>query len=589
MWSIEGLVGSSRMCRRTSAGLRCAHLRPAMVGRFVKPASRTLALTRPATHARRAAQADRLKKFISSEEFASTVTSFMNEGARQFMVVTEGAAGFTLAAEVAERWRGAALCFTKLVPEAVTAEVVARRVAVMDVGGPLGSLRQLVEDVYLPLLNCPLNQEGWTEVVAQDLAGGARSFASMLQMAEGHTRGDLVLPLPPEDCTNLGETERMHLFENVLVIWVRCAHVGVGVVWVGVPARARGRRGEASALLACVVQTKLLKELLRSDPATALDVVGGTSGPMTEMRFWERKTRHLNSLFVQLQAPRVREMLRELELMKSTFVVPIAKLCRDIFEARVEANDTMRYMQVLWPWCVRFEETTEFEELVPLFRPVMHLLLRIWRTSRYYNTPGRIIVIIREFSNSVILHAQRYLPGTKIFELVESDNSADMVKMLLTVLRVCGVFKGTYFDYKAQSTTDCSENPWKMQNAALFTRLDSFLERCHDLRDFASSIVEFSKLAKLEIGGTKGKTLTTSVQQIHADFGQAVTKFRAVKYDIMDIDERAFDDDFYAFRSSVKVRFCGVVSCPRPPVSLCSWPWPGARATVGVSSIPSVR
>lgn len=301
------------------------------------------------------------------------------------------------------------------------------------------------------------------------------------------------------------------------------------------------------------VQTKLLKEVLRSDPADVLDVGGDTPGPMTEMRFWERKSRHLNSLFLQLQAPRVREMLRELELLKSTFVVPIAKLCRDIFQARVEANDTYKFMKVLWPWCEKFEATTDFEELVPLFQPVMHLLLRIWRTSRFYNTPAHLITIVREFSNAVIVHAQRYLPGVKIFELVEGDNSAEMVKMLLTVLRVCGVFKGCYFDYKAQSTTECRENPWKMQNAALFTRLDSFLERCHDLRDFATSIVEFSKLAKLEIGGTKGKTLTMSVQQIHADFGQAVMKFRAVKYDIMNIDERGFDDDFYTFRTSVKV------------------------------------
>lgn len=173
-------------------------------------------------HAHRAAvQVDRLKKFLSSEELASAVTAFMNEAGRQFMAVIEGASAFSVVAEPPEKWRGTALCFTKLVPEAITAEIVSRRVAVMDVAAPLSSLRQLVEDVYLPLLNCPLNQEGWTEVVAQDLAGGARSFASILQMAEGHTRGDLVLPLPPEDCSNLGETERMHLFENVLVIWVR--------------------------------------------------------------------------------------------------------------------------------------------------------------------------------------------------------------------------------------------------------------------------------------------------------------------------------------------------------------------------------
>ena len=50
--------------------------------------------------------------------------------------------------------------------------------------------------------------------------------------------------------------------------------------------------------------------------------------------------------------------------------------------------------------------------------------------------------------------------------------------------------------------------------AALFFRLDSFLERCHDILELCSTIVQFSKLQRIEIGGTKGKTLTTSVRQV---------------------------------------------------------------------------
>ena len=83
-------------------------------------------------------------------------------------------------------------------------------------------------------------------------------------------------------------------------------------------------------------------------------------------------------------------------------------------------------------------------------------------------------------------------------------------------------------------------------------RLDSFLERCHDILDLTQTIVQFSKLAKIEVGGTKGKTLTTSVQQIHTDFQIAVDKFKGVDYDIMDVSAKKFDDDFYEFRCSIK-------------------------------------
>ena len=86
----------------------------------------------------------------------------------------------------------------------------------------------------------------------------------------------------------------------------------------------------------------------------------------------------------------------------------------------------------------------------------------------------------------------------------------------------------------------------------MFVRLDAFLERCHDTLDLTQTIVQFQKLGKLEVGGTKGKTLTTSVQQIYTDFEKAVATFRAVQYDIMDVDAKSFDDDFYEFRVRIK-------------------------------------
>jgi dynein heavy chain len=40
------------------------------------------------------------------------------------------------------------------------------------------------------------------------------------------------------------------------------------------------------------------------------------------------------------------------------------------------------------------------------------------------------------------------------------------------------------------------------------------VERYHDALDLMQTVAQFGSLACLEIGGTKGKTLTSSVQQI---------------------------------------------------------------------------
>lgn len=83
-------------------------------------------------------------------------------------------------------------------------------------------------------------------------------------------------------------------------------------------------------------------------------------------------------------------------------------------------------------------------------------------------------------------------------------------------------------------------------------RLDSFLERAHDILHLCNTIVQFTKLEKIELGGTKGKTLTESIHQIFVEFEHAVEEFTQVQYDIMDIAKKEFDDDFYKFRSKIK-------------------------------------
>ena len=65
-----------------------------------------------------------------------------------------------------------------------------------------------------------------------------------------------------------------------------------------------------------------------------------------------------------------------------------------------------------------------------------------------------------------------------------------MLRVMLPHLQVLGSFKSFYFAYKASSVTDCPDNPWKFQNGLLFARMDAFMERCHDMLDFQSTVLQ---------------------------------------------------------------------------------------------------
>jgi dynein heavy chain len=132
-----------------------------------------------------------------------------------------------------------------------------------------------------------------------------------------------------------------------------------------------------------------------------------------------------------------------------------------------------------------------------------------------------------------------------------TGDPSDVSENLKTILRVCVAFKAIYFDYKTRASNECPSSPWRFQNPALFGRLDAYLERVHDVLDIIQTHSQFSKLEKVEVGGTKGKNLTTSVRAIYTDFLASIKTFQSAPYDIMNVDMKQFDQDFFVFRSSM--------------------------------------
>ena len=72
--------------------------------------------------------------------------------------------------------------------------------------------------------------------------------------------------------------------------------------------------------------------------------------PDEEISFWTAKAGNLNAVFSQLQGERVRRVLRILDLQKSTYCASFAKICREAFSARMEANDNVKFLRTLEVW-----------------------------------------------------------------------------------------------------------------------------------------------------------------------------------------------------------------------------------------------
>ena len=474
----------------------------------------------------RTVNADKLKRFIQSKEFSVAVSEFLDSGDVKVLWISEQGGKLSAMTKLSsEKKQGAKLIyFAKIGVSKVSEKSYLNEILVGDCSvDPLFQIERVTKDVLVPLLSNPENQSEWPLLIKKDVVENLHTFLADVQITAGLVNGTTRLPLPAlneaKESTKT-DKEKVHAYEGCLITW-----------------------------------TKQIKLVLKMDSERQLEAAearGEHPGALLELDFWKKKANNLNAIFEQLQGTDVRKVLLFLDASKSTYNQPFAKLCKDVFIARAEANDNVHLLAPLRPWLESLERESSFSKITNNFRPIMHSLLLVWTSSTYYNTPARIVVFIREVCNEVMRKAHQYLDGERVFALIDDNDLEGAIKALERVIRVCGSLKSVYFDYKAKSQSDCPDNPWRIQNAALFKRFDGFLERAIDVKDFITTIQQFSKLGTVEIGGTKGTTLTTSVQQVHADFANAINTFKAVPYDIMNVDESSFDDDFYEFRVKVK-------------------------------------
>lgn len=305
---------------------------------------------------------------------------------------------------------------------------------------------------------------------------------------------------------------------------------------------------------AVVTWTRQIKNVLKQQPEGLLK--GDLNpGPGAELEFWINKADNLNSIHEQLTGEKVVRVVSILEVTKSTYYPAFDRLCREVSHARAEANDNLIYLRPADRY-FSLLLSQGFENLQEVFKPIMHVTLLIWRHSRFYNTPARLVVLIREFCNDVIKRACDYMGGMGIWDAEPTET----VAKLKVIIGRCLDLKDSYFYYKQRSSVESADNPWRFQSSALFARLDSFLERCHDVLDLMQTLTQFLTLYRVEIGGTKGKTLTSSVQQIFFDFQQGILVFRQAQYDVMNIDSNEFEEHFYNFRMEVR-DFWRCISC----------------------------
>jgi len=467
-------------------------------------------------------KSEKLIRQFNDDPCRSTIEEWIREpDLSSLYVYWESGEKLAVSLEPAVKKKGLALLKSKQIQDVLKVDDFKTDVICCEItDNPLSNLSLVAHEVFFPLLSNPANRSGWSGPTAKDVMLKFSAFLSNCTMTVGQAQGQTLLPAPPPEAfdeDNLIEKERIHLLETTVLQWAN-----------------------------------KIQAVLATDPEQAIKQ-GQCPHPFQELDFWTHKAADLTSLHEQLGSEKMRAVQDTLMEMKSPFGAQFEKLGAEVLAARDEAQENARFLRTLKPYFTILVEGVDFSRLDECFLPLLHSILLIFKHSNTYNTKLRLTCLIQEICNALVSQASRHVSGEILFRTIEEDNPIEGVQMLRQTTQLIEKFKVAFTRYQTKANKELPDSDaWNVENTILFQRVDLFLERCGDISDFLKIVLEFSKLGKIFLGGTKGKQLTQALRNIHEDFVKAVESFKQVPYDIMDISQARFDDDFYRYRCEVK-------------------------------------
>ncbi|KAM4874879.1 dynein axonemal heavy chain 11 [Thomomys bottae] len=389
---------------------------------------------------------------------------------------------------------------------------------------PLRHVITFLDEILMPILSNKNNHKSWSCFTSQDMEHHLEVMKNKMHIFMGKISRRTLLPIPTvaenidleqnysETKVPSNERRILHAIESVVIKW-----------------------------------SHQIQESIERDSVQPL-MDGLHLMPSYELDFWTMRRENLSSTYNQLQTPIVLKMVKILRAKRSSYFPTLRDIFVTVENALLEAQDVELHLQPLRRHIQDLQEK-EFPQTRILITPLFHTICLIWSHSKFYNTPARIIVLLKEFCNLFIDQAMIYLSPEDLLKR-EIEDSLEKVQVAINILKT---FKNSFFKYRKELanyfTGNAELRPWDFQSSLVFCRLDKFLDRLMKIEDIFATILEFEKLERLEFGGVKGTILNEQIQKMSEELTEFCKVFKQSIYDPCDFQNTEFESDYAAFKS----------------------------------------
>lgn len=127
---------------------------------------------------------------------------------------------------------------------------------------------------------------------------------------------------------------------------------------------------------------------------------GEHAGPLDEIEFWRARSVDLSGIRNQLDSPQVHQIAAILEYSKSSYLPPFLELRDKIQREATVAEDNLAFLLCLTEPCNVLRQAVP-RDIPGILPGILNRVRVIWNVSRFYNTPDRVLGLLRKISNEI--------------------------------------------------------------------------------------------------------------------------------------------------------------------------------------------
>ncbi|XP_075982942.1 dynein beta chain, ciliary-like [Anticarsia gemmatalis] len=417
--------------------------------------------------------------------------------------------------------RGKMVYFLRNLDDKITASNFRTAMTVGEMSGNvLMDLSVMADEVIGPLLCNPENQRGWPKIVQNDMKRHVNELRNLMLQLKGEMSSQVMLPMPAgveniyhaESRLKESDGEDVDLYlktniEGAIIKWAQQVH-----------------------------------DLLSEDSYIAFKRTKFPL-PIADIDFYTQRLKNLEGIYSQLRDPRVKRMAHYLEDTRSVYLSCFKTMLTNVVAAIVECRDIYVYQR---PLIYQFEafEGTEFSEAKALIRPMFHCIGLLWGNSRYYCSVEKLIPLLREVCNLVIMQCTNSTDPSSIFQ---GDADEQLMK-IRKALNILNHFIDTYALNRDKVHTFFPPGVmpvrWSFDFDRVFMRYNVYVNRLKMIESVLEATVEILKLEKVEFCGLRGKTLSTECMRVLEDYQLKYAQLGNITYDPADPENDAFLKDY---------------------------------------------